>query len=346
MSEFLDLNGARVFLNKIREEFQDVVDMPRQSSGFQSGKVSGNTVSFYTTSDTTGTAAFTFDFPESNLSTADKTKLDGIAENAQVNVIETVKVNNTALAISNKSVNVDLSGYVATETDKGLSTNDYTNDEKNKLANIAANANNYSLPTASSSTKGGVKIGSGITISNETISISNATTSANGLMSSTDKSKLDGIAANANNYTLPDASSSTKGGVKIGSNISVSNGTISISKNNVTSALGYTPPTTNTTYNVATTSANGLMSSTDKSKLDGVATGAQVNVIETIKVNGTALTPSSKAVNIDISGKIDKVTGATAGHIASLNANGTIADSGHGVAADSEVTSFLSTVFS
>ena len=35
---------------------------------------------------------------------------------------------------------------------------------------------------------------------------------------------------------------------------------------------------TNTTYSVATTSANGLMSSTDKSKLDGIATGANAYV--------------------------------------------------------------------
>lgn len=39
------------------------------------------------------------------------------------------------------------------------------------------------------------------------------TTSANGLMSSSDKTKLDGVAANANNYTLPNASASTRGGV-------------------------------------------------------------------------------------------------------------------------------------
>lgn len=38
----------------------------------------------------------------------------------------------------------------------------------------------------------------------------------------------------------------------------------------------------------------------DKTKLAGIAAGAQVNVIETVKVNGTALTPSSKAVNIEI----------------------------------------------
>lgn len=40
---------------------------------------------------------------------------------------------------------------------------------------------------------------------------------------------------------------------------------------------------------------------TEKTKLAGIAEGAQVNVIETVKVNGTALTPTSKAVDIDLS---------------------------------------------
>lgn len=69
-------------------------------------------------------------------------------------------------------------------------------------------------------------------------------------------------------YTLPQASTTTLGGVKIGSNITVSSGTISLTKSNVVDALGYTPPTTNTTYEVATTSEDGLMSATDKSRLD------------------------------------------------------------------------------
>lgn len=38
----------------------------------------------------------------------------------------------------------------------------------------------------------------------------------------------------------------------------------------------------------------------EKTKLEGVATGAQVNVIETVKVNGVALTPSDKAVAITV----------------------------------------------
>lgn len=41
---------------------------------------------------------------------------------------------------------------------KDLSTNDYTTEEKTKLGNIEANANNYSLPTASDTVLGGVKV--------------------------------------------------------------------------------------------------------------------------------------------------------------------------------------------
>lgn len=49
-------------------------------------------------------------------------------------------------------------------------------------------------------------------------------------------------------YSLPDASTTTKGGVKVGSNITVDTGTISLTADNVTGALGYTPPTHDTHY--------------------------------------------------------------------------------------------------
>lgn len=42
---------------------------------------------------------------------------------------------------------------------KGLSANDYTNEEKAKLGGVEANANNYTLPDASASVKGGVTVG-------------------------------------------------------------------------------------------------------------------------------------------------------------------------------------------
>lgn len=51
--------------------------------------------------------------------------------------------------------------------------------------------------------------------------IRNATNNTSGLMSATDKSKLDGIATNANNYTLPSATQTTLGGVKVNPNYGI-----------------------------------------------------------------------------------------------------------------------------
>lgn len=88
-----------------------------------------------------------------------------------------------------------------------------------------------------------------------------ATDAVAGFMSAADKEKLDGIASGANKYTLPTATSSVLGGVKTGANITNSSGTISLTKANVTNALGYTPPTTDTNtwtaFKGASTSAAG-----------------------------------------------------------------------------------------
>lgn len=140
---------------------------------------------------------------------------------------------------------------------KGLSTNDFTTAEKNKLAGIAAGANNYSHPTSSgnkhipsggasgqilrwaadgtaqwgadnnttysafkgatSAAAGGSGLvpapaannagqflkGDGTWATPPNTTYNNSTSGAAGLMSAGDKAKLDGIAANANNYAHP-----------------------------------------------------------------------------------------------------------------------------------------------
>lgn len=62
-------------------------------------------------------------------------------------------------------------------------------------------------------TKSGIKYGSPAA---QNFELPSATTSAAGLMSATDKAKLDTVEKNANNYSLPLASASTRGGIKIG----------------------------------------------------------------------------------------------------------------------------------
>lgn len=109
--------------------------------------------------------------------------------------------------------------------------------------------------------------------SSVTEQLKTATTTMPGLMSQSDKAKLDGIASGANKYTLPQATASALGGVKIGYSTSGKNYAVQLdSSGKMYVSVPWTD--TNTTYGVATQSANGLMSSTDKKKLDGIATGA------------------------------------------------------------------------
>lgn len=66
-------------------------------------------------------------------------------------------------------------------------------------------------------------------------------------------------------YSLPTASATTLGGIKIGNNLTIVNGVVDA---------------TDTTYTLVTSTVNGLMSSSDKTKLDGVATGATKNATD------------------------------------------------------------------
>ncbi len=186
--------------------------------------------------------------------------------------------------------------------DDALSTSS-TNPVQNKVITNTLNGKQATLVSGTNiKTVNGTSIlGSGNIVTPDT-TYSNATTSAAGLMSASDKSKLDGVAANANNYSLPTATSSILGGVKTGSNITNSSGTISVSKTNVTSALGYTPPTSS----VATTSANGLMSSSDKSKLDGIASGATKVTVDSALSSSSTNPVQNKVINTALEAKQNK----------------------------------------
>ena len=104
------------------------------------------------------------------------------------------------------------------------------------------------------------------------------------------KTKLDGIAAQANKYVLPTATAKIIGGVKVGANISYSNGTISLSKANVTSALGYTPPTADTKVTI-----NNTLTSTSTTEALAAAQGkALKDLIDALTARVAALeTPAA-----------------------------------------------------
>lgn len=106
---------------------------------------------------------------------------------------------------------VDLSGKVDKVAGKGLSTNDYTTAEKNKLAGIAEGANKYVHPSYTAKASGLYKVTVDATghvsavaavtkgditalgIPGSDTQYSNATASTAGLMSAADKAKLDGM---------------------------------------------------------------------------------------------------------------------------------------------------------
>lgn len=70
------------------------------------------------------------------------------------------------------------------------------------------------------------------------VNITKATQQLAGVMSAVDKNKLDGIADGANNYTLPIASATALGGIKLGSGLSAtSDGTVSVSADVVAGAV-------------------------------------------------------------------------------------------------------------
>ena len=70
------------------------------------------------------------------------------------------------------------------------------------------------------------------------VNIRKATTELAGVMSAVDKNKLDSIAYGANNYTLPIASATALGGIKLGSGLSAtSDGTVSVSADVVAGAV-------------------------------------------------------------------------------------------------------------
>ena len=109
-----------------------------------------------------------------------------------------------------------------------------------------------------------------------------ATASADGLMTSADKKKLDGIQAGASSYTHPTHPAHASGLYKVAvDSLGHVSSATAVTKSDIT-ALGIPAQDTNTTYGAATASADGLMTSADKKKLDGIQAGAQANAVTSV----------------------------------------------------------------
>ena len=215
--KFLDENGLLYYDGKIKGRLNTKVD-----------KVTGKGLS---TNDLTNELKQTYDETVS--------KVDQIiAEGGEPNVIETVKVNGTALTPdAEKAVNIDLSGYAKT-TDLPTKVSDLTNDGDGTTGSKFATE-------AYVNTNGG---------------------------------KIDKIKVNGTEQTI-------------------TNKAVDITVPTKTSDL---TNDSNFAVDASYVHTDNNYTTAEKNKLSGIAAGAQVNKIESIKVNGTAQTITSKAVDITV----------------------------------------------
>lgn len=183
-------------------------------------------------------------------------------------------------------------GYEANQnafTTVKVDTTDLVADSKTDTLTITAGNNITLTPTASSDS---------FSIAATNTTYGNATSSAAGLMSAADKQTLDGLVASGGEVNQNAFSKFfVKNGngtptqidadAKQDSLILVATGSVSFSANTSTDTITITG--TDTTYGAATTATAGLMSASDKIKLNGVPTSA----FKTIKVGTTNLIADS-----------------------------------------------------
>ncbi len=302
---------------------------------------------------------------KSLITNEEKTKLNGISVGA--NKVEASTTNGnilingqetTVYALSKGAVidalgytpveaTVDLSGYydkqqvdskfVQKETGKSL----ISDDKISKIDGISVGANKVEAST----TNGNIKIDGvettvytkpALTKSEVTNALgytpptsSVVTTSANGLMSKDMLIKLNGISTGATKVQ----SSNTNGNILIdGTEVTVYKKS-DLTKAEVITALGYTPPTqdTNTTYDVVTASSNGLMSTDMLAKLNGITASADSvsfsrslssgTKIGAITINGTA-TDLYAPTNTDTHYTTHLYVGTSSGNANASTSNG------------------------
>lgn len=136
------------------------------------------------------------------------------------------------------------------------------------------------------------------------INIIVATNSISGLMSASDKKKLDGIATGATKITVDTSLSSTS--------------TNPVQNKVINSALSGKAGTS-----VATTNTNGLMSAEDKTKLNGIATGANKTTVDSSLSASSTNPVQNKVIKSALDGKLSTSGGTLTGNLSGQYITGT-----------------------
>lgn len=211
------------------------------------------------------------------------------------------------LNVSNvKGLADSLDSKVDKETGKGLSSNDYTSADKTKLAGIEAGAEVNRISSIKFN-------GSTLSISSKSVSINAVTiiTVPTGLTASTLSSSGNIAISLSSGYTIPKESRLSDIETSLGGKVDKIDGK-GLSTNDFTDAF--------------------------KTKLTGIESGAEVNKIASIKLNGTALAISSKSVNVNAA---TSITAPSAMSSSSLSTSGNISlslKSGYTIPTESRLT--------
>lgn len=154
------------------------------------------------------------------MSTSDKSKLDGIASGAEVNqnAFSNVVVGSTTIAADSKTDTLTL-----TAGSNITLTPNATNDS----ITISASGSSYSLPLASNSTRGGIKLSSS-TQGGTPNGITTTSGRTYAVQVNSSEQAVVNVPWTDTTYTLPTATSSVLGGVKIGKGLNINQGVVSV----------------------------------------------------------------------------------------------------------------------
>ena len=218
--------------------------------------------------------------------TTEKTKLSGIEDSADVNIIETIKVNGTALTPdANKAVDITIGAAAEYTIAEVTTTAGYAKSYQLKKDNVAVGAT-IDIPKDLVVSAGEVK-----TVTTPDVPYEGAEVGDKYI----DLTLND---PNANHIYIP--VDSLVSAYTAGNGIDISNANVISTKIDSANANGLSVGANGLALAAATTTDAGAMSASDKTKLEGIAANADVNVIEKIKVNSVEQTVTNKTVDIAV----------------------------------------------